>query len=325
MNCIRTIIVLSLSICIGALLLLVGLRMALVTDDSGTANDASFDKSIKPMLAKHCPECHGETAKPKRVRLDRLAPAFVGESGEQWAMALDKVRSGEMPPKGKPRLPPEDQQQLQDWIQKGLRAAGEAAQKTSGRVPLRRLNRVEYENTVRHLLAIDTDLKELLPEDNALDGFDNNAEALSVSTVLMQRYMEAADVALHDAILHGPRPETVKRKFASFEYDRKPTDIVNSAASYRLEEDAIFFLDREIEHGFGGQDVLPRVPKGFPRPVKIAGTYHFAISGYGYPRVHGAYRRQQWCDSAHSGGQAWLARPLALPVDSGEPGGNSPH
>ena len=246
------------------------------------ADSEVYEKTIKPVLAKHCFTCHGEGAKAKRLRLDRLTPKFAGEQGEYWMTVLDKVRSGEMPPEGKPRPTAAEQKKLQEWIQVGLRAAGQAQQKAEGRVPLRRLNRVEYENTVRRLLAIETDLKDLLPEDNALDGFDNSAEALSVSTVLMQRYLEAADAALDAAILHGPRPASTKQRYTSFAYDRPPDATANSAAPYHLGDDSVFFLDREIEHGFGGQDVLPRIPKGFPLALKVGGRYHFTISGYGY-------------------------------------------
>ena len=75
---------------------------------------------------------------------------------------------------------------------------------TQGRVVLRRLNRVEYENTVRDLLGIDIELKELLPADGSADGFDNVGEALHTSSFLMEKYLEAADTALNVAIANRP-------------------------------------------------------------------------------------------------------------------------
>jgi mono/diheme cytochrome c family protein len=252
--------------------LFVGLGIDPANNRSTAADARDYEKTIKPILAKHCLACHGENATAKRLRLDRLAPGFAGERGEHWSMVFDRVRSGEMPPKKKPPLTAAERKQVQDWLQSGLRAAGEARKKAEGRVPLRRLNRVEYQNTIRHLLAIDTELKELLPEDNAVDGFDNNADGLTVSAVLMQRYLEAAEAALDAARIHSPRPPAVKKRFTSFAYDQPSTAISNSATAYRLGDDSVFFLDREIEHQFGGQDVLPRLPKGFPLPLKSGGA-----------------------------------------------------
>ena len=82
-----------------------------------------------------------------------------------------------------------------------------------GRVALRRLNRVEYENTVRDLLGVQIDLKELLPPDPTASGFDNNAEALHTSSFLLERYLEAADTALAVAVANGPRPPLVKKRY----------------------------------------------------------------------------------------------------------------
>jgi hypothetical protein len=83
-----------------------------------------------------------------------------------------------------------------------------------GRVVLRRLNRIEYENTVRDLLGVQVDLKELLPVDTSANGFDNVGEALHVSSFLMERYLEAADTALGVAIVNGPQPPLVKKRFS---------------------------------------------------------------------------------------------------------------
>src|SRR5262249_33764154 len=107
--------------------------------------------------------------------------------------------------------PPEDEvRALADWI--GARAeAAEAARRAQGRVVLRRLNRVEYENTVRDLLAASIDLKDLLAPDAAANGFDNSAEAPQLAPVLMERYLEAADAALNVAVANGPRPPLVKK------------------------------------------------------------------------------------------------------------------
>ena len=83
-----------------------------------------------------------------------------------------------------------------------------------GRVILRRLNRLEYENTIRDLLAIQVDLQELLPLDSPADGFDNVGRALHVSSFLMERYLDAADKALDRAIANAPRPKLVQQRYS---------------------------------------------------------------------------------------------------------------
>src|SRR6059058_4869904 len=100
---------------------------------------------------------------------------------------------------------------LTNWIRERVETAEGARNATQGRVPIRRLNRAEYENTVRDLLGVDLDLKELLPPDPAVNGFDNGAEALHVSSFLMEQYLEAADKVLDAAIANGPRPPLQKK------------------------------------------------------------------------------------------------------------------
>src|SRR5262249_14358519 len=116
-------------------------------------------------------------------------------------------------PKSKPRPSPNEVQALADWITKGAAAAEADRRAAQGRVVLRRLNRVEYENTLSDLLGVGVRLKEQLPPDGAADGFDNAAAALHTSSFLMERYLEAADTALNQAIANRPRPPLLKKRY----------------------------------------------------------------------------------------------------------------
>jgi hypothetical protein len=173
-----------------------------------------YDQQVRPFFVLHCLGCHG-TQKPKGdLRLDRLTPDFADQaSRERWRSVLKRVTAGEMPPKSKPRPPAQEVRALSDWITGKVQAA-EAARRAQGRVVLRRLNRVEYENTVRDLLGVDIELQELLPLDNSANGFDNVGEALHVSSFLMERYLEAAEKALSVAIANGPRPLFIKKRYS---------------------------------------------------------------------------------------------------------------
>lgn len=117
-----------------------------------------------------------------------------------------------MPPKAKPRPPAKEAQALADWISGRITVAEADRRAAQGRVVLRRLNRLEYENTIRDLLGISVDLKELLPPDSSSDGFDNVGEALHLSSFLMEHYLEAADKALSLAIANGPQPPLIKKR-----------------------------------------------------------------------------------------------------------------
>ena len=173
----------------------------------------TLDNEIRPLLARHCLSCHGEEKPKKDFRVDRLPADLADEAGRKaWLAVLKRVQAGEMPPKSKPRPTASEIKVLSDWITSGLAAAEASKLTTQGRVILRRLNRVEYENTVRDLLGIEVELKEMLPEDSSADGFDNVGEALHVSSFLLERYLDAADKALALAIANGPQPPLVKKR-----------------------------------------------------------------------------------------------------------------
>src|SRR5436190_10773497 len=190
------------------------------------------DAHVRTFLTKHCHECH-TGAKPKGgFSVDKLAPDFDDAANrERWLAALKRVQSGEMPPKAKPRPAEKDVQALATWID-----AQAVARLAHGRTVLRRLNRIEYQNSVRDLLGIDVDLQDMLPADSSANGFDNSGEALHVSSFLMEKYLEAADTALGLAIANGPQPPVVKKR-----YSLKDQHQVKSTTEkvYRIDEDTV--------------------------------------------------------------------------------------
>ena len=157
---------------------------------------------------RHCVACHGGDKPKGKFRLDNLTTDFAdAATRERWAAVIERLEAGEMPPEGKPRPPaagrsgPDRLARPSRWPPR-MPARGRA----QGRVILRRLNRVEYENTVRDLLGINVNLKEQLPEDGSADGFDNAGAANHTSSFLMEKYLEAADKALNMAIADRPKP-----------------------------------------------------------------------------------------------------------------------
>ena len=127
---------------------------------------------------------------------------------EQWQSIRERLRAGEMPPEDQPRPDAKQVAAVIQWIDARLVEVA-ARRKAEGRTVLRRLNRVEYQNTVRDLLGVDVDVKDMLPEDPVAFGFDNVAAALNISPLQIERYLEAADLALDAAVAAGPKPETI--------------------------------------------------------------------------------------------------------------------
>jgi mono/diheme cytochrome c family protein len=178
-----------------------------------SASAGQQTEPFRPFLERHCVECHGPKTAKGDLRLDQITPDFADKtSRERWQSVLERLEAGEMPPKKQPRPPESEVQGLTQWITTQVSAGNVARRATQGRVVMRRLNRNEYENTVRDLLGVNSNLKDLLPLDTSADGFDNVGDALHTSSFLLDRYLEAADTALNQAIANGPRPTSNKKR-----------------------------------------------------------------------------------------------------------------
>jgi hypothetical protein len=143
------------------------------------------------MLDRYCVSCHNERTKTAGLMLDTLDVGRVAERAEVWEAVVRKLRAGAMPPAGMPRPDQAAHDGLVAWLESTLDRAAEA-RPNPGRPVLHRLNRAEYANAIRDLLALDVDTASLLPPDDSSSGFDNNADVLGVSPSLLERYLSAA-------------------------------------------------------------------------------------------------------------------------------------
>lgn len=165
---------------------------------------ASDLSTLRSFLNFHCTECHADGAKEGRFELAQLGANLDDRASfAKWERVHDRLAAGEMPPKE--ALPPPEGARTQFLT--ALAAQLKTVHAARKGTVMRRLNRAEYENTLNDLLGVRVSVKELLPEDALTQSFDNVAESLSVSAVHMQRYLEAAELALAAAIQLGPRPE----------------------------------------------------------------------------------------------------------------------
>jgi hypothetical protein len=150
---------------------------------------ASTDPSHGEILDKYCVTCHNQRLKTGGLTLDTMDLAKVPARAEVWEKVIRKLRSGTMPPAGIPRPDPATYKSLAPWLEEQI---DQSAEPYAGRPILHRLNRSEYANAIRDLLALDIDVTSILPPDDAAFGFDNISDALGVSPSLQEHYLDAA-------------------------------------------------------------------------------------------------------------------------------------
>jgi hypothetical protein len=223
--------------------------------------------AIQPFLDQNCMDCHD--AEMKKGGLDLAALSTDGTDVaalKKWVRVFDRVAAGEMPPAKK-------KQPAQDAVQDFMAAlGGDLVTKSNSQkgTVLRRLNRREYQNTIHDLLGVKVNVIDSLPEDGRAHGFDNIGEALSISGIQMLRYMEAAELAINEALNQEQKPEsTLQRSTLDSERNRK--DTIGKHWLRRDDGSIVVF-----NNGGFPSTVIPNLRS------KEAGTYKLRVTGYGY-------------------------------------------
>jgi hypothetical protein len=219
---------------VSALLVLIGFPAVMQTRAVAQADQH------RAMLNTYCVTCHNTRLKTGGLaldgeRLDRLSLLSAGQSAgddaQVWEKALRKLRGNQMPPPGSPRPPQKDLDSFVAWMENALDSAaadghargGASAEARSikeapkaGYVPIQRLNRTEYAASVKALVGVDVNSKEVLPQDIQVEGFDNIAAALSVSPAFLDQYVTAARHVAQLAVGNpNPRVSSVKYSIAA--------------------------------------------------------------------------------------------------------------
>jgi len=173
------------------------------------AGETALQPAALAFLKKNCFECHGE--KTKKAGVDLLSykdEVSLLKDAKVWKAVLEQVQTDEMPPEKKPRPDKAEKDAFLSYVKDVFKRA--EANPDPGRVTIRRLNRVEYNNTIRDLLAVDFEPAEDFPSDEVGYGFDNIGDVLSLSPVLMERYVAAAEqIMQRSLVVEAPKP--VKR------------------------------------------------------------------------------------------------------------------
>ena len=164
----------------------------------------TFKRDIEPMLEQHCFSCHGGGKEKGGVTLDGFKTEAALRDHKLWLRVLKNTRSHIMPPAEEDELPEADIAKLADWIKRDAFGL-DPARLDPGRVTVRRLNRVDYRNTIKELIGVDFDTLKEFPADDTGHGFDNIGDVLTISPMLLEKYLDAAQ-----AIISGTVPTSVR-------------------------------------------------------------------------------------------------------------------
>jgi len=202
-----------------------------------------FDTIVRPVLAETCAKCHNEKSAAGGMSVADLTSAdSLAQHRDVWEVILRRLRTGDMPPAGIPRPEAARMTAMTGYIERAFDRADASVKLDPGRMTAHRLNRNEYSNTIRDLLGVQFRADKDFPVDDSGDGFDNIGDVLTVSPLLMERYLSAA--------------ERIARWAISTEIPAKPLEI-----GYLARESRIRRLDRstiEAEHRveFGGDYIV---------------------------------------------------------------------
>jgi len=180
---------------------------------SKTADSIDFGKSIQPFFDKKCYACHNAKLKTGGLNLEADGTATsVLQEREKFEKILQRLQADEMPPKGLPRPNSAELKLATDRIKEEFDRIERAAKPRAGRILARRLNRTEYNNTVNDLLGVNDQPARDFPPDDSAYGFDNIAQALSISPTLMEKYLATAERVARAAVF-GPLLKSATRVF----------------------------------------------------------------------------------------------------------------
>lgn len=236
-------------------------------DGAGIRPEAtSYQKEIQPFLAKNCYLCHNEKLNTASLNLEAYRDAGLAlQQTQVWRKVLEKLSAGKMPPPGLPRPDPDQVNRVTAWIQGVLHSTETPGKENPGRVTARRLNRVEYTNTIRDLLGVPFQAVGKFPTDDSGYGFDNIGDVLSLSPLLMEKYLAAAKQISREAV-YGPS------------LPPKPTLLARLMAKKA----------QDTGGSLSGENILPYSMRG-----ALYGTYWFPVDGEYEFRVRVANYRGQ--------------------------------
>ena len=206
----------------------------------------TFEIAVKPLLESVCSDCHNTQLTSGGFDATAfLAPASLANQREGWDAILRKLRAGEMPPQGVPRSQTQIDA-LVKYVQGEFEKADRNVKPDPGRVTAHRLNRNEYANTIRDLLDVEFRAQKDFPTDDSGEGFDNIGDILTISPVLMEKYMAAAERIASRGIAADPLPKPVSVEYASKDRRIRRVDASAIEATHRVDFDGEYNVRFEL-------------------------------------------------------------------------------
>ncbi len=194
----------------------------------------TFKRDIQPLLAEHCYDCHGDGSSKGGVVLDGFKTDAELRDHKLWLRVLKNTRSHIMPPADEGPMESADIEKLATWIKREAFQL-DAVNPDPGRVTVRRLNRVEYHNTIRDLMGYNFDTLKEFPADDTGHGFDNIGDVLTISPMLLEKYLDAAQTVISGSVPTQPRVVAEHaiggKKFATIKMETPATLIADGGAS----------------------------------------------------------------------------------------------
>ena len=215
-------------------------------------SDIDFNRDVLPILQSHCIRCHGPEIQEANVRLDNL-PINLNDNRaatELWHEVLNVLQTNEMPPPDEKQLSSEQLSTATNWLSLAIQSALAERRKTDGRIVLRRLNRVEYQNTMEDLLGLEMDYARDLPPDGmSAEGFRNNGRSLQISSLQLEYYLATARRALDRAIVQHEQPPAIDHTFTDISIDNWLGEAQRSKRLGRRQEFLVKMVDKYPEEG----------------------------------------------------------------------------
>ena len=185
---------------------LVSAASALSAATLPATNPSDFDRAVLPFIQQNCFRCHGEKKQKGELRLDTLPRDFIGGGAGRWGDVIDRISSGEMPPKKEARPDTAEAARVVDWLAARIKEGETTRLAQRDRVNFYKLTREEYANTIYDLLGVHYDATDptSLPEDPSWRGFERIGSVLSLSPAHVEKYFAAAEGVLAEAM--PPKP-----------------------------------------------------------------------------------------------------------------------
>ncbi len=207
-----------------------------------TTLNNGFEKSVLPVITSTCAPCHNDRMASGGLNLGLFGTkTSMIDQREGWELIIQKVRSGEMPPQGMPR-PAEKLDAMMKFLHEEFARADKNVKPDPGRVTAKRLNRNEYTNTIRDLLAVDFRAEKDFPTDDSGYGFDNIGDVLTISPILMEKYLVAAERIAARAVGADPLPKPLLAEYSRKNANIRRLDRSNVEATHRVDFDGEYTI-----------------------------------------------------------------------------------